>query len=216
MNEKKQNKNILFDWDGCLARTLDVWMAGYNAIFPQYSLYPTDEEIVEKCFGRWDGPKNFGIKDFVGFYDKMMPLIGPRLETVDLYPQVKETLESVKKLGIRSAVLSTSERSYVEKAISKNGLEGYFDVTLFGDEVTKHKPDPEPIFKILEKLRAEPSESFIIGDSDKDILAGKNAGIDSILFYPKENEKFYKEGDLLKLKPTYVIHEFEELIKIIQ
>lgn len=212
---RKNYKYLLFDWDGCLAKTLDVWMVGYRATFPQYGLNPTEEEIVEKCYGRWDGPKNFGITDFISFYDKMMPIIEPRLETVGLYPHVREALEEIKKTDKKMAVLSTSERRYVEKAISKNGLEKYFGKTLFGDEVTKHKPEPEPILKIMEKLVAKLNESIIIGDSDKDILAAKAAGIDSVLFFPAENKKFYHEEGFLKLNPTYVIHRFDELLNIL-
>lgn len=213
--DRKNYKYLLFDWDGCLAKTLDVWMVGYKATFPQYGLNPSEEEIVEKCYGRWDGPKNFGIEDFVGFYDKMMPVIRPRLETVALYPEVKETLEALKKLGKKMAVLSTSERNYVEKAIQRNGLQGYFETSLFGDEVTKHKPDPEPVFKTLEKLKADPLDSVMVGDSDKDVLAARNAGIDSVLYFPEENKKIYREEDLLKLKPTYTIYQFNQLLKIV-
>ncbi|MCL5003855.1 MAG: HAD family hydrolase [Patescibacteria group bacterium] len=215
MTTEKKYKNIIFDWDGCLAKTLDIWMSGYKETFLKYGLKPLEKEIVEKCYGRWDGPKNFGITDFIGFYDQMMPAVRFNLETVDLYPQVWETLRTLKSSGKRMAILSTSERYYVEKAINHNGLQNIFEASLFGDEVTKHKPDPEPILKIVASLGIDLSDTVIVGDSDKDILAAQNAGIDSVLFYPEENEKFYLKLEFIKLGPNFVIRHFGELLKIL-
>ena len=43
------------------------------------------------------------------------------------------------------------------------------------------KPDPGMIIALANKYRISLKKSFIIGDSDKDILAGKKAGLKTIL-----------------------------------
>jgi phosphoglycolate phosphatase-like HAD superfamily hydrolase len=68
----------------------------------------------------------------------------------------------------------------------------------------------------LERLHAEPDQAIMIGDSDKDIGAATNAGIDSLLFYPAEHQKFYDIEQLLRLKPTYVVDDFRQIMQIIR
>lgn len=212
---KSSYKYILLDWDGNLAKTLQIWMGGYKHIFPKYNIFPTEDEIVEKVFGRWDGPKNFGIDDFEGFYKELMPFIEPLLEKVGLYDGVSDTLSSLKGSGKKLALLTSSEKRYVLKAVEHNKLDNIFDFVLAGDEVKKHKPDPECVFTMIKALKGERSATIIVGDSDKDILAGQAAGIDTILFLPEENKKFYSERKLLDLKPTFVIRRFSEILNIL-
>lgn len=213
---KKKYNYILLDWDGNLARTLDVWMMGYQKLFPQYNLFPSEEEIVDKVFGRGDnGPRNLGIRDSAEFYERLMSIIEPKLEMVDLYDEVPETLIKIKESGRKLGVLTSSEKRYVLKAIEKNGLSGVFDSVITGDEVQERKPHPESIFKMIEALGGKYSEALIVGDSDKDVLAGQNAKIDSVLFLPEENKRFYKEIDLLELGPDYIIRKFGSLLEIL-
>src|SRR3989338_485586 len=208
-------KYILLDWDGCLAKTLDIWMEGYQETFPLYNLHPSEHEIVEKCYGKWDGPKSFGIEDVDGFYKKLMLVIESKLEAVLLYSGAKDLFQELKARGKKLVILTTSERRYVQKAIEHHNLTKFVDHLFAGDEVKKHKPDPEPIYKGLLTVGGNLMESIIVGDSDKDVLAGRNAGTDSVLFLPEENKRFYNEAELLSLKPTYVIDQFDQLLKIV-
>ena len=62
--------------------------------------------------------------------------------------------------------------------IFKKGIDKYFKVAILADDTTKHKPDPEPIYKCLDKISIKPEEAIFIGDSINDYLAAKNAGVD--------------------------------------
>ena len=52
----------------------------------------------------------------------------------------------------------------------------------------------------------------MVGDSDKDLGAALNFGIDSILFYPESHSKFLQFRQIKKLKPTYIIDDFAEIL----
>ncbi len=54
-----------------------------------------------------------------------------------------------------------------------------------------------------------------IGDSDKDLGAAKNAGIDSVLFYPAEHKKFYNLDALKTYSPTYIVDDFRKIMTIV-
>ena len=50
----------------------------------------------------------------------------------------------------------------------------------------------------------------MIGDTEKDIEAAKNAEIDSILFYHPEYKKFYSLEYMNSHDPTHVIDDFKK------
>jgi len=92
---------------------------------------------------------------------------------------------------------------------------GLFDAIIAWDDVTEHKPNAEPIEKALEAIGGNKEQAIMVGDTEKDILAGHNAGVDTVLYYPPEHSKFYSYDRLTKHKPTHVIKDFRKLIDIV-
>lgn len=58
------------------------------------------------------------------------------------------------------------------------GLAGAFDVVVCADEVSRAKPDPEPVRRALDGLRVDgrPDDVLFVGDSPHDLRAGRAAG----------------------------------------
>ena len=71
------------------------------------------------------------------------------------------------------------------------------------------------MYKALELLQGSKDEAIIIGDSKSDLAAAANAGIDSILFYPKHNEIFYDRKFLESFNPTYTISDYSQIVEIV-
>jgi phosphoglycolate phosphatase len=61
------------------------------------------------------------------------------------------------------------------------GIAHHFQTILGYDSVTKPKPHPEMVHKILDKHNILKHNAQLIGDSHKDIMAATNAGVDSVL-----------------------------------
>lgn len=211
----KHYSYILFDWDGCLAMSLDVWLKAYKEVFAEYNAFPTDREIALYAFGDWNGPKKFGIDDVEAFAQKMLVKINEKYGSLQLYPEVKATLETLRKKNKKLALVTTSKESLVNQALTHHKLTSVFDVILTAESVTKHKPDPESLEKALQELKADKESSIMIGDSKSDLGAAQNANIDSILFYPKHNHIFYDLDHLTSYKPTYTVTRFEEILTIV-
>jgi len=213
-------KYMLFDWDGTLVKTLDVWVEAYKHISIKLGANVsgmTDGEVAKIFFGKLgDGFKNFGIKDSIRAYDQVKNFVDKNVNSAKLYPKVLYTFKKLKEFGLRIALHTTSNRNLIYPLIQNNNLENYFDIILTMDDVVNSKPDPEVIIKELKFFKAKPEEALIIGDSDSDIKAGKNSGVDTVLFYPPENEKFYELEFLMRNKPKFVIHDLIELLKIVQ
>lgn len=210
---------IFLDWDGCLAKTLDLWLQAYKDICEERGIdisKMSDTEIVEKSFGKWAlGLKNLGIKDYDLAYKEAVDKIMQVYANVVLYPGAEELLIRLKEKGKKIALISSSYRSWLERPLKHQRLEKYFDFVVARDDVRHGKPDPEQIYLAAKNLSANLSKAVIVGDSDGDIKAGKAAKISTVCFYPEANEKFYKKDFLTSLEPDHVIRKLLELLNIV-
>jgi pyrophosphatase PpaX len=208
-------KYILLDWDGNLAKTLDVWIVACRAPLEKRGLYFSDEEIAT-CFGiPFERFTEWGILDVDTAISEMDELAASLLPEVELYPDALFVLEELRRTGKKTALITTSLRNNVVNLLNKYGINDYFNAIIAYEDTLKHKPNPEPLVKALQLLGANKQEAIMIGDSDKDICAAANAGVDSILFYPSEHKKFYKLDDLQALNPTHIVDDFRQVLQIV-
>lgn len=211
----KSYNYILFDFDGCVAKTLDIWLAAYKKVFAEYNVFPTDHQITYEVFGDWKGCQKFGIEDDKTFGEKLIVEVEREYPHVELYPQVRETLTRMRQIGKKLALITSSESRIVKEALDNNHITEFFDSFVFGDEVANHKPHPESLDKALEVLDGKRAEAIMIGDSKSDLGAAENAEMDSVLFHPDHNKLFYELDVLNTYHPTFTIKDFRELSKII-
>lgn len=198
---------FIFDWDGCLAKTLEVWLRAYKDMYAEYGVYPTDLEIARR-FGEPYQHVAFGVTD-EAFLPKIKARAEVALEAVELYPGARQLLQALKGRPV-ALVTGSHLRRNVEHSLAKYGVDGCFDVIITGQDVTNPKPDPEGINKALEVLGGTPETAVMVGDSHKDLEAAQNAGIDSLLTYPPEHNIFYDLKDLQRHNPTYTVRSFAE------
>jgi HAD superfamily hydrolase (TIGR01549 family) len=206
---------ILLDWDGNLAKTLDVWLEACRIPLQKRGLDLSDAEIAT-CFGA--PVKRFyewGITDVDAAIGEMEQLAKQSLANVALYPDALAVLEELENRGKQMALITTSKHDFVKHLLDKYDMTHYFAIIVAGDDVTHHKPHPEPLEKAIELLGGNKEEAIMIGDSDKDIGAAKNAAIDSILFYPPEHSRFYSLETLKALSPTHIVEEFTQILEIV-
>ncbi len=209
-------KTVLFDWDGCLAQSLDMWMDAYRATCTSFDVYPSDEAIAHQ-FGDWEGPTAFGVhhERVDAFMAALVDEMNLSLPNVALYPGADRLIEALRANGIRIAMITSSTRANVKHATSKNGFDAHFDLIVTADDVDNHKPHPEPLHKAIDVLGSDPTTTVMIGDSAKDIGAAVNAGVDSILTHPPSHDRFYDLAALRLLNPTYVCTSLHEVHSVL-
>lgn len=212
----KRYEYILLDWDGNLAKTLDLWLEAYKVVLTEEGYFPSDQEIASSFGKVQDYFASLGIKNAGAVYDRADELGKKKLPEVELYPDALEVLGYFKDIGKTTALITATNRRHVSYLLERYKMHRLFDVVVAREDVTKHKPDPEPLHIALNKLGGTPEAAIMIGDSDKDLGAAANASIDSILFYPPEHTKFYRLEELKKLKPTYIVDDFRKIMGIVQ
>ncbi|MDQ3788366.1 MAG: HAD family phosphatase [Actinomycetota bacterium] len=100
-------------------------------------------------------------------------------------PGAAEALAMVRAAGLRTALVTSTERDLVEIALDTIGRHN-FDVTVCGDEVDgKNKPLPEPYLKACRLLHVDPADCVAIEDSPTGVSSAVAAGA-TVLVVPCE------------------------------
>lgn len=230
-HEKSPRYNtVIWDWDGTLGMTLEEWVAGYKEVFSKPSvsdptlprITATRSELIESMgsFRRriheyWEQSKEVADE----LVAEAHALVAPRLEKVALYPNAKRTVHRLGSLGILQAVASKSHRKVVEAAAKYRGIHAPMGAFVGGNELheSMQKPHPESVTLALRRLKLGEGgvRAVIIGDSLTDLETAQRAKVDSILYYPPENEAFYNLARLKEGRPTHIIRDLSEAIDII-
>ncbi len=213
--KKKQYKTLLFDWDGCLAQTLPIWLVTYRELFKKYNKPLTDQQITNLVFGGWGEAERMGIEDAQGFYKDLESIYQSRIVDLTLYDGVSDLIKLLKANNKEIVIISSSFKQYMKPVLQQYKIYKLINFIFDGNDVIKHKPDPEIVNKALKKLKGDKKQSIVIGDSKSDLGAAQAAEVDSVLFYPKSHELIYDKQELMKYNPTYVVESFKQMEKIL-
>ena len=156
------------------------------------NMYPLLRIIEEETGERWTfdqvlkfysypGMKvmeELNIKDPVNTYARWVKYVNEYKEGAILYDGFMEVFETFKRNNIKQAIVSAKRHKQYEIDICSKGIDKYMDAAILAEDTTKHKPDPEPLLKCLEKLQLSSNKVIYIGDSSSDQEAANNAKID--------------------------------------
>ncbi len=206
-------KAILFDIDGTLLDTFDFIYGAFEHAFKVHGIPPLTRDEISHLMG---GPLTEVYAIMAPGYDAKALSETHRqfqennLALAKLFPDTMTVLDRLTKRGMKLAAITTRSIRTSVLSLEENGIAGYFDLVLSAEDVARHKPHPEPIFKALDTLNIEPIHAIMVGDTAADIMAGKNAGTTTVAAL------YGFGGDrLLEWNPDYAIGELKELLKIV-
>lgn len=207
---------VIFDWDGTLAKTLHLWLAGYRSELEKLGMQLDDQVIVHDLFYEHDKvrakyPKINNDTYFPLVYEHVYNHVS-NLET---YDQAQEVLGRLRSARVDLALVSSSRRKLLQAGLEATGLSHYFSTSVAGDDVARLKPHPEPFHLALEQAGLDRERTLILGDSHTDLVAAREAGLDSCLFTPPENALFYDFEKLKAEGPTYCVETLSEFADVI-
>lgn len=91
-------------------------------------------------------------------------------------PGVENAFREAREMGLRTAVVSSSERRWVEPNLERLRLLPYVELLVCREDTTRHKPDPEPYREAMRRLGVTPREAVAFEDSAHGVAAAKAAG----------------------------------------
>lgn len=159
-------------------------------------MYPgiTEEEMIQ------------GAKCYREVFEKSRKVLVP-----ELFPHVKETLSELKERGLVLTVASSRRSASLNDFLRDMGIAPFISYVLGADNVSKAKPDPEPVLKTLRDLDMKAEETLVVGDMPVDILMGLRAGAKTCAVTYGNASR----DDLLGAGADYVIDDMAELPEIL-
>lgn len=210
-------EGIIFDLDGVICHTDEYHYQAWKALADKLGIY-FDREINNRLRGvsrmasleiileRYQGApmseeeKAAYANEKNELYKKLLGNMTP----ADLPKEVSETLDSLRKQGLKLAIGSSSKNTpYILERI---GLSDYFDAVSDGNNITHSKPDPEVFVKAAQFLNLPAEKCLVVEDAEAGILAAIAGHMDSAAIGGAVNCK----------KGTYDLATFSDLLKAVR
>lgn len=211
---------VIFDVDGTLLDTTEGVLAAVKHTLNKCGLEEPDEAVYRTFIGP-------PIKEsFLKTYDidnetaiKMTKIFRDRYKDVELlkaepYDGIIDVFESIKVLGMKSAVATYKRQDYAESIVRHFGFGKYTDIIFGADNDNKMKKKD-----IIEKCIAvaginDYKRVLMIGDSDNDAIGANEIGIDFLGvtygFGFRTKEEIYAHGAVFAADNAYEIKNFIE------
>ncbi|WP_306258847.1 HAD family hydrolase [Pararhizobium sp. IMCC21322] len=209
-------QTIIFDWDGTLARTLELWLGGYQTSLSRRDLTFDPREIVAEFFhNHHEVPGRHPDINFPAIAEETREHVLQASHSVDLYDGAIQTLNVLKDNKTALSLVSSSARPLLESGLAAHSLNPFFGSTIAGDDGYGHKPNTLPFEETLDRMGANARDTLVIGDSHVDILAGKSIGCQTCLFAPPQNALFHDFDHLKSMNADYEIDHLSGLVELI-
>ena len=216
----EQKLTVLFDLDGTLVDTAPDLIRAHNHVMKKFG-YPTKsinelknavgkgaKAIMAKGNGQWEWfdekIKNEMTNEFLSFYKKNI------LHKSTLLNGVKEFLKWCKNQNISMAVCTNKTEHLAIDLLKKIEIYDFFEYVSGHNTFEYCKPDPRHLLKTIEILNGDREKSIMIGDSETDANAAKEAEIPMILLKYGYTEKRSEE-----IYHNHLIKDFIGIEKII-
>ncbi len=178
----------LFDFDGTLADTARDMVNALNLLRASKSKEPLPFERLRPHISNGTpalirlgfncAPEENGFQEL---REEFLDLYGQNLysETV-LFPGIGAILEKMNETGIRWGIVTNKPEYLTVQIVEHLGLSDSVACVVGGDTLPQRKPNPLPVIHACKLAGISPNSSVFIGDSIRDIEAGRDAGLHTI------------------------------------
>lgn len=212
-------KAIVFDMDGTLVDSLEELAdaTNYALVKCGYKVQPLEN------FKRYVGDgakmllyrateKDLSEQEYKEIYDIFIKKYSERYcYKTKIYFNFEEVIERLKARGIKLAVVTNKMDFMAKEILNKLFGEDKFDAIFGQCDDYPTKPDPTAVRLAMKSMGVTADECLFVGDSDVDILTGKNANIKSV----GALWGFRGKDELLKAGADYVIERPNEILDIL-
>lgn len=207
---KNDIRAFAFDLDGTLVNSLDDLANAANVMRQHLGLSHIAMEKIKSHIG--DGmdtlvhraitderniladPKIWqeGYKIFMEYYAQNLTRF------TRAYPNVSVSLDYLKEKQFPLILITNKREDFARQILKDLKLEHYFDLILGGDSLAEKKPHALPLLHACDFCKIQPTQLAMIGDSQNDIYAARNARSIAIgVSYGYENVKDYAPDKII-------------------
>lgn len=197
-------KLVVFDCDGVMFSSKEANRAYYNHLLENFSRPPMDEdeahyvhvqnvlESVRYIFRRYP---EISLEDVNAY--RMSVDYSRFLRHMEMEPDLPEFLRQIKPKY--HTAISTNRSDTMSMVLDTFELRPWFDMVVTALDVSRPKPAPEGMLKIMERFEVKPDEVIYIGDSTVDQDLCKAVDVDLIAFKNPSLEARYHVENFLSI-----------------
>ncbi|HEY1024949.1 MAG TPA: HAD-IA family hydrolase [Sphingobacteriaceae bacterium] len=202
---------LVFDFDGTLADTQQLFIETYNTIagrrnyrlIEQGSLSHLKKlSVAERC--RYLGVPFYRVPfmgiEFLKEYSKSTTYIQP-------IAGIKQMLGELKSMGYELAIVSSNNKQNIGRFLAEQNIDEISVIHCSSNILGK----ASLLKRFLKTLDLRADEVIYIGDEQRDILASREAGVKSIAVTWGYDEV----GTLAALSPDHIVHTPGDIAKIL-
>jgi len=176
---------FLFDLDGTLADTAPGLNHAVNVIREQLGLKSLPLELTRPIAGNGAKALLMAGNDIHDNLDKLTEELFQYYKNnlhkeISLFPGMEEVLQHINKSGFQWGIVTNRLEFLTHALLEHLNLPNHPAVTVCGDTVARCKPYPDPVIHAYNFLKKLPQQCILIGDSSRDIQAGKAAGVKTV------------------------------------
>jgi len=119
---------------------------------------------------------------FLAHRQRFLDLYGADIAVeTDLFEGMYPLLDELEARGIPWGIVTNKPRGLSEALLAALNLTERCAVLVCPEDVTRTKPDPEPMYLAARQINLPAEQIIYVGDHPRDIEAGRNAGMYTIL-----------------------------------
>jgi phosphoglycolate phosphatase len=187
MNQRIQT--VLFDLDGTLLDTAPDLANALNTVLQLNKQPPLPYEQIRPVVshgGQALIQRGFNIgpdhPEFAALKNQLLDHYQAHIaEQTTLFPGMREVLNSIEQQGINWGVVTNKPAWLTTPLMDALDLSRRAAAIVCGDTLDERKPHPAPLLYACRTIGSKPENCLYVGDAERDIRAGHNAGMSTLL-----------------------------------
>ena len=179
---------VIFDLDGTLIDTADEFVVVVQALRAEHGLVAMDPGRIRQSVS--NGARAL-VALGLGLEEQDPSFENKRLRLLELYsevlgsvakpyPGIETLVAELERRGIAWGISTNKPRAYTEPLLERVAIRPAPGSVVCPDDVKERKPHPESLYLNCRQLNCAPHEAIYVGDHQRDIEAGRRAGMYTI------------------------------------
>jgi 2-phosphoglycolate phosphatase len=176
---------VLFDLDGTLLDTAPDLANALNATLQGNGREPLPFDIIRPVVSHGGNALiqlGFGLSPGTAEFERLRQQLlsfyqANIAQNTRLFPGMDEVLDHIESNGLKWGVVTNKPGWLTDPLMEALGLANRAASIVSGDTLNERKPHPAPLLHACREIGAEPQHCLYVGDAERDVRAGHNAGM---------------------------------------
>ena len=180
---------ILFDLDGTLVDTAPDLGHALNIQLQRHGKAALSDAVIRPFashgsrgliglgFGITPADAHFFVMrdEYLNIYDSVFT------RSPTLLPGIAELLQVIERKSLTWGIVTNKPRRFTQRLIESMKLHERAACVVSGDDAPQPKPSPATLLMACEQVGVKPEHCVYVGDAERDIQAGKAAGMQTVV-----------------------------------